>query len=53
MEKQQLEPRAVIELKLRHDDNKSGNTVLDLDEEGLITLYNTIETIQTEIDSLR
>uniref|UniRef100_A0A1B6EFT5 COMM domain-containing protein n=1 Tax=Clastoptera arizonana TaxID=38151 RepID=A0A1B6EFT5_9HEMI len=50
---QQLEPRAMIGLKLKHDGDKCSTTILDLNEEGLVTLYNTLENIQAELDSLR
>lgn len=50
------EPRCLIELKvedsLYHDKHKTKEIILDLNEEELITFYNTLETIQLKLDTL-
>uniref|UniRef100_A0A1B6M6W4 COMM domain-containing protein n=1 Tax=Graphocephala atropunctata TaxID=36148 RepID=A0A1B6M6W4_9HEMI len=48
-----MEPRAVIELKLRQSDSSKGNLRLDLDQSQLQDLYETLETIQSSLDNLR
>lgn len=50
------EPRCLIELKVEdnqyHDDHKSKEIILDLSEEELMKLYNTLETIKLKLDAL-
>lgn len=48
-----MEPRAIVEMKLHHSDDHSGNLRLDLDQTQLQELYKTLETVQTQLDSLR
>uniref|UniRef100_A0A1B6JP07 COMM domain-containing protein n=1 Tax=Homalodisca liturata TaxID=320908 RepID=A0A1B6JP07_9HEMI len=48
-----LEPRAVVELKLRQSDSGKGNLRLDLDQSQLQRFYETLETIQSSLDNLR
>lgn len=50
---QLLEPSATIELKLKHNDENTGNIVLDMDQNELFQLYNTLEEIQSELDALQ
>jgi len=51
------EPRCLIELKVEdsqcHDDHKSKEIILDLNEEELKKLYNTLETIKLKLGALQ
>lgn len=49
------EPRCLIELKVednQYNDHKSKEIILDLSEEELLKLYNTLETIALNLNSL-
>lgn len=50
------EPRCLIELKVEdsqlHDEHKTKEIFLDLNEEELQKFYNTLETIKVKLDSL-
>ncbi|XP_054288133.1 COMM domain-containing protein 10 [Macrosteles quadrilineatus] len=44
-----LEPRAVVELKLKD----SGHLRLDLNQQQMLALYETLEAVQSQLDTLR
>lgn len=50
---QLLEPSAMIELKLKHNDENTGNIILDMNQSELFQFYNTLEEIQSELDALQ
>lgn len=49
------QPRCLIELKVEdslcHDERKTKEIILDLNEEELKKFYNTLETIQIKLDT--
>ncbi|RZF43091.1 hypothetical protein LSTR_LSTR001269 [Laodelphax striatellus] len=49
------EPRAVIELELKDEGRPDGasSLIMDLNHKQLCELFDTLETIQTELDNLR
>lgn len=50
---QLLEPNATVELKVKHNDENTGNIVLDMNQSELYRFYSTLEEIQSELDALQ
>ncbi|XP_075226640.1 COMM domain containing 10 protein valette [Lycorma delicatula] len=48
-----IETRAIMELKLKQENSNAGNIVINMDQSQLYQFYNTLENIQSELDSLR
>ncbi|KAL1117539.1 hypothetical protein AAG570_003855, partial [Ranatra chinensis] len=46
-------PKATLQLKLKESDARCSNLNLDMDENQLMYLYDVLENIQTELDTLK